>query len=101
MNKVIENVFFLKVVTSLGEVATTTFIVAPLFYNAQRQQIMELINKNYRKSWIGVALYIGASDYGHGAVWTFGSLSNYLITQDDLNNIKACVYQEEFFNGFC
>lgn len=47
MNKVIENVFFLKVVTSLGEVATTTFIVAPLFYNAQRQQIMELINKNH------------------------------------------------------
>lgn len=101
MNKVIENIFFLKVVTSLGDVATTTFTVAPLFYNAQRQQIMELIDKNYRKSWIGVVLYIGASNFGRGAIWTFGSLSKYLITQDDLDNVKTCIYQEEYFNGFC
>ena len=68
MNKVIEDIFFLKAVTSLGDVVTTTFTVAPLFYNAQRQQIMELVSKNYRKSWIGVVLYIGASDFGRCAL---------------------------------
>lgn len=101
MNKRNENVFFLKVVTSLGDLAKSTFTVASLFYNAQRKQIMNLIAENYGKAWKGVILYIGTSDFGCGAIWRFGTLSNYLLTQDDLKDFKICIYQQEYFNGFC
>lgn len=101
MDKKDENVFFLKIVTSSGDSVKSVFCVSPLFYDAQRKQIMELVVANRGKSWKGVVLYIGDSDYRRGAVWQFGTLSNYLITQDDLKDIKTCVYREEYFNGFC
>lgn len=101
MNKQNENIFFLKAITSSGDLVKSTFTVAPLFYNVQRKQVMELIAENYGKCWKGVMLYIGTSDFYYGAIWRFGSLSNYLLSQGDLNDIKTCIYQQEYFNGFC
>lgn len=101
MNKISENVFFLKVVTSSGDLVKTAFTVDSLFYDVQRKQIMELIAENYGKSWKGVMLYIGTSDFGYGAIWRFGSLSASLIMSDDLKDIKSCNFQQEYFNGFC
>lgn len=101
MDKKKENVIILRAVTSLGEFVKSSIYVSPLFEKVYRQQVMELIAGNYGKSWKGVALYIGTSDFGAGAIWRFGTLSSYLFTQDDFNDIKSCIYRQDFYNGFC
>lgn len=96
-----KNVILLRAVTSSGAMVKSSIYISPLFYNVQRRQVMELVAENCGKAWQGVALYIGTSDFGAGAIWRFGTLSKYLFTQDDFKDIKQCIYKREFYNGFC